>query len=154
MEYITWIRSQVGHAPVILNFAVGVIQDDGGRVLLQRRGDRERDVWGFPGGAVELGESLDETVRREVAEETGLKVRVTGLLGVYSRYHDSYPNGDQAQVISTVFTCAADGGQLQADGKETVDLAWFALNQLPELLNAQHRDIAADLYKGGSGIWR
>jgi ADP-ribose pyrophosphatase YjhB (NUDIX family) len=154
MEYIPWIRSLVGHAPVILNFAIGVVTDEAGRVLLQRRGDRTRDVWGFPGGGVELGESLEATTVREVFEETGLKVRPTALIGVYSAYQDSYPNGDQAQTISTVFACEIESGHLRADGVETVGLDWFALDQLPDLLNTQHQHIASDLRSKRVGVWR
>ncbi|CAI9414393.1 NUDIX domain-containing protein [Nocardioides sp. T2.26MG-1] len=73
-DYIGWLRAQVGHDPVLLNFAVAVIRDDEGRLLLQQRGDRSGDaVWSFCGGAVELGESVEQGVVREVLEETGLK---------------------------------------------------------------------------------
>ncbi len=54
-NYIQWIRSKVGHEKIILVFAGGCIFNDKGEVLLQRRGDTNK--WGFPGGAIELGET-------------------------------------------------------------------------------------------------
>ncbi len=153
-DYIRWIRQRVGHEPILLNFAICAVFDEAGRVLLQRRGDREKPVWGFPGGAVELGESVEEAAVREVEEETGLSVRVTDLTGVYSKYKDRYPNGDVAQTVAVVFRAAVEGGELDVDGHETVGLDFFSLTRLPELLNQQHEDVAADLRAGRSAVWR
>jgi ADP-ribose pyrophosphatase YjhB (NUDIX family) len=153
-DYISWLRRRVGHDRVLMNFAAGIITDADGRVLLQRRGDRERDVWGFPGGAVELGESVADAAIREVAEETGLRVEVVSLLGVYSNYPDEYPNGDRVQSISAVFQCRVLGGTLTADGDETLELGYFRLDALPPLVNQQHEDIAADLRAGRAAVWR
>ena len=69
-DYIRWLRSKVGHEKVILVFAGGCIFNDKGEVLLQRRGDFGK--WGFPGGAVERGETPEMAAIREVKEETGL----------------------------------------------------------------------------------
>ena len=60
--------------------ASAVVVDDAGRVLLHRR--KDNDQWALPGGAVELGESVAECVVREVREETGLDVEVTGIVGI------------------------------------------------------------------------
>lgn len=151
-DYIRFLRDRVGHAPILLNFAGGVVTNDDGQVLLQRRGDR--GSWGFPGGAVEYGESLEEAAVREIYEETGLKVEATALLGIYSKYTDTYPNGDQTQPITCFFRCTQVGGTLRADGQETLELAFFPPNGLPELVNAQHRDAATDFAEGRTGVWR
>ncbi|CAM3718823.1 NUDIX domain-containing protein [Marinicrinis lubricantis] len=66
MDYISWIRSRVGHNRIFLNFAGAIIANEAGEVLLQRR--RDKGAWGFPGGAMELGESAEETAIREVLE--------------------------------------------------------------------------------------
>ena len=60
-DYIKWIRSKVGHSKIILLYAGGCVLDDQNRILLQKRAE-EQD-WGFPGGAMELGDSMS-TLRR------------------------------------------------------------------------------------------
>jgi 8-oxo-dGTP pyrophosphatase MutT (NUDIX family) len=152
-DYISWLRARTGPAPVLLNFAAACVCDDDGRVLLQRRGDGTG--WGFPGGAMELGESAAETAVREVLEETGLHVRVTDLLGAYTRYRQTYPSGDVAQPITLFFRCAPAGGRLRADGQETAELRWVPLGQPPPaLFTPQHQDAFADLAAGRTGVFR
>lgn len=154
-DYIRWIRERVGHEPIILNFAVACIFDAEGRILLQRRGDRDdADAWGFPGGAIELGESAEEAMLREVREETGLAVTVESLLGVYTNYFDEYPNGDQAQTIAIFFVCSAHGGLARVDGRETLELRFFAPSDAPPLFTQQHRDALADLIARRRGVFR
>ncbi len=150
-DYIRWLRERVGSAPIQLNFAGGCVCD-GDRVLLQHRADL--DAWGFPGGAIELGESAEEAAVREIGEETGLTVRVDSLLGVYSRYEQRYPNGDVAQPITVFFRCTPTGGHLHANDSETLDVRWFDLHQTPTLFSPQHRDALADLTAGRSGVYR
>ena len=82
-DYISYIRGMVGHELVIMTAACAVIEDDEGRILLQKRPGGK---WGLPGGIAELGEALHEAAERETFEETGLKVRAKTLIGVYSRY--------------------------------------------------------------------
>ena len=92
-DYISYIRSKVGHDKVILNFAGGILTDEGGRVLLQLRGDKK--TWAIPGGAVELGETSLQAAVREFYEETGIAVEAKRLLNVYTNFDESYPNGDK-----------------------------------------------------------
>ena len=68
-QYLAWLRQYVGHAKVISTGAVALIRDERGRVLLQKRSDF--GVWGFPGGTQEIGESIEQTLVREVCEEVG-----------------------------------------------------------------------------------
>ena len=85
----------------------GFIRNDSGRILLQRRADI--DFWSMPGGNVEIGESLEQGVAREVYEETGLEVRVERLIGVYSGPESypfmRYPDGYTVHYITHVFAC-------------------------------------------------
>ena len=67
MDYIKWLRSKVRHEKVILVYFGGIVLDEEGKDLLQRRGDSKK--WFFPGGAIELGESLEEACIRELNEE-------------------------------------------------------------------------------------
>lgn len=62
----------------------------------------------LPGGAIELGESALEALVREFYEETGIKVRAEKLLNVYTKYSDSYPNGDEAQVLTILYLVSSE----------------------------------------------
>ena len=138
-NYIKWIRGKVGHEKVILLFAGGCVFNDKGEVLLQRRGDTS--LWGFPGGAVELGETPERAAVRELKEETGLDVEVTRLIGVFTEFDMKYPNGDEAQCISVVYELRVVGGELRVDGSETLELAFFAPHAAPELFCRQHTEM-------------
>jgi ADP-ribose pyrophosphatase YjhB (NUDIX family) len=59
MDYIKWIRSKVGHETIILNFSGACITNENGDLLLQKR-SKDEEAWGLPGGAVEVGESIEE----------------------------------------------------------------------------------------------
>jgi ADP-ribose pyrophosphatase YjhB (NUDIX family) len=127
--------------------ADAVLFDERGHVLLQRRADF--NVWGLPGGAVELGETLEAAVRREVKEETGFDVEVVRLVGAYSDPADttvSYPSGDVVHYVSLVFECRTVGGDGRTDAESTGQ-AWFAPDGLPAELLRGHavrvRDAAA-----------
>ena len=58
---------------------------------------------------MEIGESAAETAIREIKEETGYDVEINELVGVYTKYFQTYPNGDKAQSIVIVFTCSIAG---------------------------------------------
>jgi len=76
---------------------------------------------------MELGESADEAVVREVREETGLEVEPVVLIGVYSNpdYAITYPNGDQVQAVIIFFECRVVGGTLQPDMEEILEARYF-----------------------------
>lgn len=151
-DYIKHIRGFVGHECIILNFAGGTIFDKQNRILLQYRSDKK--VWGFLGGAIELGESAEEAVIREVYEESGLRVSIKSFQGIYTKYFDIYPNGDKAQTISHFFVLKYEGGALNTSNPETLDLDFFDLSSTPNLLNQQHTDILEDLKHGATGVYR
>ena len=144
-NYIGWLRSKVGHEKVILVFAGGCLFDDRGRVLLQKRGDSGK--WGFPGGAIELGETPEEAAIREVKEETGLDVQVESLIGIYTDSDIKYPNGDAAHSICIAYRLKAVSGQLACDGVETAALQYFAVDELPEMFCRQHEELKAELVR-------
>ncbi len=105
--------------------AVGVVVEMAGRIVLARRGHEPNyGLWSFPSGYVDAGEVLEDAARREVAEETGLRVRIDRLLGVYSRAGE--------QTIFVAYAGEAVGGEL-AVGEECLEVATFTPGELPEL---------------------
>jgi 8-oxo-dGTP pyrophosphatase MutT (NUDIX family) len=151
-NYIQWIRERVGHEPIFLNFAAAFVLDEAGKLLLQKRGDKH--AWGLLGGALELGESAEDAVLREVWEETGFHVKIESFVGVYTRYLEEYPNGDRAQSIAFFFVCSIVSGELHIDHDETLDVQFFHPTDVPVLFNQQSRDAFADFMQGKRGICR
>jgi ADP-ribose pyrophosphatase YjhB (NUDIX family) len=149
-DYLSWLRQRVGRQKVLLVFASACVRDEAGRVLWQRRSDF--GWWGLPGGVLELDESLPQCVVREVREETGLTVTPERLVGVYSSpdYQVVYPNGDQVQQVTACFECRPLGGELRPGVSETLDLAWFPLDEPPSTA-PWYEAMAADLAAGGRG---
>lgn len=108
------------------------IQDESGRLLLIRRTDN--DLYAIPGGALELGETLTETVQREVMEETGIDVQVTGMIGVYSdpEHVIEFTDGEVRQEFSICFRADPTGGDLRTSD-ESKEVLWVAPADLNEL---------------------
>lgn len=113
--------------------ANGVVVD-AGRVLLGRRAHAPwRGLWGSPGGFCELGEHPADTVVREVREETGHDVEVTGYLGTWIDVYADDPGDPEAGVINVAYYTAvlAARESAQPDPDEVSELDWFAWDELP-----------------------
>jgi ADP-ribose pyrophosphatase YjhB (NUDIX family) len=134
VNYVRWLRSYVGHQRLLQLAASAFITDVHGRVLLGRRSDVM--LWAPPSGIVQLDETPAATVVREVQEETGLRVEVMRLIGLYSgsEFEWTYPNGDQARIISAFFACRVLDGVLVPDNEEFVALSYFERSNLPTLM--------------------
>ena len=105
-----------------------------GDVLLVRRADSGN--WELPGGRVELGESARIAAVREVAEESGVTVEVTGLAGVYTDpgHVMFYPDtGEARQQFAVCFFACPIAGRPRPDGDETSEAAWVPPGRLPHL---------------------
>lgn len=155
MDYIKYIRSKVGHDKIILNFVGGILSNQQ-KILLQKRADKQ--TWGLPGGAIELGESAYEALIREFQEETGIAVKPIKLQNVYTKYEDSYPNGDQAQTIAIVYVVEAQH-DINIDNftnEETIKLQFFDYNEILklEIVNQQHKDIIQDYFENNISLKR
>ena len=88
-------------------------------------------LWSLPGGWADVGDRPSEAVRREVEEETGLKVKVNKLLGIWDRNHHGHPPLPW-HVYKLIFLCEEIGGNL-AISHESLDVGFFDINDLPEL---------------------
>lgn len=133
------LRRLIGHAPVMLVGASVILLDGEGRVLLQRRSDNK--MWGYHGGAVELGEAVEEAAARELYEETGLVARSLELYGVFSGkdMHYVYPNGDEVYNIDIVYICRNWEGTQNPQLSEVDELRFFALSDLPADISPPNR---------------
>lgn len=148
MDYISFIRSKVGHDKIILTFAAGILTNDDGKVLLQLRGDKK--TWGIIGGFMELGENSVDTLIREFTEETGISIRPTRLLNVYTNFEDSYPSGDIAQPIGIVYEVEAQEPYDISNftNEETLALGFFSQKEIAELnlASPQHQVILDEYF--------
>ena len=132
MDYIKEIRALVGHRPLLVPIAAVLVLRERTRVLLHRRGDG--GLWSVPGGAMEPGESLEDTARRELREETGLTTAGLRLVDEFSgpEFFHEYPNGDQTYFVGAIFVAHQAHGDPVPDGREATELGFFGLDALPD----------------------
>lgn len=133
-SYVSYIRDMVGQKPIILTGTAVILRNGTGQVLLHKRSDN--GMWGFPGGMLEMGESLEDTARREVLEEVGIVIEAPRLIGVVSGadclYH--YPNGDPVWCVTATY--AADiGEQTPKILDETTDVTFVDLAHFDQPLS-------------------
>lgn len=122
--------------PVI---GVGGVIVDGGRTVLIRRGTEPLlGQWSIPGGTIELGETIEEAVRRELLEETGLEVRVLDLIELFDRIYlenGAAPGLDKKKpryhYVIADYLCELVGGEPQA-GSDVTDLAFAREEELAQ----------------------
>ncbi|MDX2005978.1 MAG: NUDIX hydrolase [Meiothermus sp.] len=134
MGYLSDLRKAVGSRPIFMVGAGVLLLDRQGRVLLQHRTDS--DDWSTPGGACELGESLEQTARRELMEEAGLEVGELKLFCLLSgaEFYYRYPNGDEVYNVSAIFLGRYEGEEITPDAEETKELRFFDLDSLPAIM--------------------
>jgi 8-oxo-dGTP pyrophosphatase MutT (NUDIX family) len=127
-EYVKRMRSRIGHEMLILvGVSVYVYQD--GKVLMQKRSDNQ--LWCPPGGIVEIGETLEETGKRELFEETGLIANSMEFYKVYSGKDmiRKKANGDESYIIGSSYICEDFTGILIDENEETLELKWYKINE-------------------------
>lgn len=131
-SYVGKLRKKIGNDKIIVAGARAIIRNQKGEVLLIRRKDTGR--WGMPAGSLELGDSVTDAVKREVLEETGLRVISCRPIAIYSdpKYSVTYPNGDQVQIFAMVFIVDEWDGELVRETDETSDIGFFPLDNLPD----------------------
>ncbi|NUT52430.1 MAG: NUDIX domain-containing protein [Saccharothrix sp.] len=109
-----------------------IVQDPTGRLLMIRRTDN--DKYAIPGGGQDVGETLTQAVVREVEEETGIHVEVTGLVGLYSNPNHviAYDDGEVRQEFSICFRAQPIGGELRTSN-ESKEVHWVESDRLSDL---------------------
>lgn len=129
--------------------ASAVVADEHGRILLQRRADN--DLWALPGGVAEFGESITETVVREVREETGIDVEPLYIIGVYSdpKHVFAYSDGEVRQEFSVCAACRPIGGQITVSSEST-EVRYFRPDEVrgPVAMHPRIRVRATDYLDG------
>jgi 8-oxo-dGTP diphosphatase len=109
-------------------------------VLLVRRGTEPlKGEWSLPGGAVDLGERLQQGIAREVLEETGLQVQPIEVAGVIDRIFVDPAGKFQYHYVLIDYLCRVNGGELLA-GSDAQDVRWFTVDQLEELRLERYTD--------------
>ena len=146
MDYIQQLRQYIGHRPILMLGAVTLICDAENRLLMMKRTDS--GLWGIPGGAVELGEVIEEAARRETREETNLEIGEMSLFGVFSgpELYYKYPNGDEVYNVSIVYLSHDWRGEVRLNDEHS-EWNWFAADQLPEDTSPPIRTILAQWKK-------
>jgi 8-oxo-dGTP pyrophosphatase MutT (NUDIX family) len=138
-QFILDLRAKVGHDMLWLPGVTAVVFDADGRVLLVKRADNGR--WALVTGILEPGEQPAVGALREVEEETGVIAEAERLLSVTALPLVEYVNGDRTLYLDVTFRCRAVSGEARVNDDESVDVGWFALDELPDLLDRHHEAI-------------
>lgn len=133
MGYIMNLREKVGHSPLIGVGATTLVFNNKNELLLNLRSDT--NTWGIPGGSKELKETLEECAIRELKEETNINVNDLELITVLSgkEYFFEYPNEDELDCVIALYKVSNYEGELNINDKESKELKFFSLDNLPEL---------------------
>ena len=118
--------------------ADGIVLVDGKLVVVLRRNPPFQGMHALPGGFLELGETTEEAVAREVREETGLETRVTRLVGVYS----SPTRDPRGHTVAIAYALERIGGELRA-GDDAAGVTLADLDHLPPMA-FDHAQMVAD----------
>ncbi|MFI6362679.1 NUDIX domain-containing protein [Nocardia sp. NPDC050630] len=109
-----------------------LVVDEHGAILMQRRSDSGN--WSFPGGIMEIGETLEQCVIRETKEESGLDIEITGILGIYTdpQHVIAYADGEVRQEFNITFYGRVIGGRIEVSSEST-EVKFLRLEELETL---------------------
>lgn len=133
MSRIDYFRDpNAPEANSVVPSVTAVVRDDKGRLLIIHKTDN--DLWALPGGGHDIGESIGDTVVREVVEETGITVQVDSIVGLYTNPEHvlAYDDGEVRQQFSICFRAHPTGGSLRTSS-ESKEVRWVAPADLDKL---------------------
>ncbi|MFI1334350.1 NUDIX hydrolase [Streptomyces sp. NPDC020845] len=133
MSRIDYFRDpNAPQANSVVPSVTAVVRDENGNLLLIHKTDN--DLWALPGGGHDVGESIAQTVVREVEEETGISVVVEDIVGLYTdpQHVMSYDDGEVRQQFSICFHARPVGGALRTSS-ESKEVRWVSPADLDKL---------------------
>ena len=146
MDYIKELRKHIVHSPIMMCACGCLIFNENNQVLLQKRSDD--NLWGNPGGSMDLGETIYDTVIREIKEETNLDIKKENLkiFNIYSgeEQHHIYPNKDEVYFVNIIFEIHKYSGDIVSD-IESKELKFFDIDKLPNNITKPFETVAIDL---------
>ena len=144
-DYIEDLRKKTKHMPLLIPHSVVVLFNDKGEILLEERSDD--GYFDFPGGALDLKETMEEAASRELYEETGITADELELFKVYSGEitHYVYFNGDEIYGVDAVYLCRKWHGELTPQMGEVKNLIFRSIDDMPDKMSKRNKQILIDL---------
>lgn len=124
---------------------VGAIITRKGKILLEKRGEwmKEGGKWCLPGGHIDIGEKAERAIKREIMEETGLKVKNLK----FHKYYDEFIPRAKVHAVVLLFTGTVEGKE-KIDGDEVTEIGWFSEKEAIKLnLAFEHRKMIKDYFR-------
>ena len=127
MSTVTNLKPKEWPIPAVIS----VIIQNGKALLVQRRNEPDANLWGFPGGKIELGETIEEAAERELLEETSIKGKAKKIFSAHSFIDKNNESIDHHFVILSVI-CEWVSGEAKA-GDDAKDTKWIKLSELKNI---------------------
>ena len=131
IDYIPYLRGMIGHEKCLSVGLTAMVFDQEGRVLFERRKDNGK--YCFPGGSIDLNETVLEGLRREIREETGIEITNIRLFAIRSgeKCDFHYPNGDVTQYVDLYFLADVfESTDIKPQESETTSVFFSSLDSL------------------------
>ncbi len=132
MDYCETMREMIGNSPLIIVRPSVAIVNNQGEILLNRY---KGGIWGVSGGILQLNESVEECIKRNVQNDLGLTINSLQLFGVYSGpelYTKPEDGEDEYHIVAIGYLCTDYEGELSPDENQSIEAEFFKFDQLPE----------------------